>query len=101
MQFIVVKGLGRSSVERVSACHTGRRFPSLKLALCSVADGDAEVVFSYTLDDIILTSYILKAPGFSDRSKLTPDKQKPMEIIGISYSRVKYGRPDLRDTADD
>ena len=88
----IMKPLDNLSAKLQEAVQRGTRIPTAKLALCSVNNGDTKPFMVITMHDVVLSRYIIMAPGFGDRATyISPiATDKPVEILGITYAKADY-----------
>ncbi len=83
------KQLDRASPILLSVLGGDKRFPQLKLALCS-QEGDHDIEMTMILKNASVTSYQVFAPGFGDRSLRTGlDESKWIEVLTLNFEEIK------------
>ena len=87
--FTCVKWVDKSSAKILSACGNGQRFPSIKLALCSRADGETTAVADYHMFDVLISSVTLLGPGEGLRPEGV-DEDKAIYIIQFLPASVIF-----------
>lgn len=81
---MLIKELDKSSVALLSACRNGTRVPKMKLAFVNRNADELKTSGMLFEDAIIVTTYMVKAPGFGDRGNVAPIAEgKPVEILGF------------------
>jgi len=88
---LLTKELDKSSPILGSVLNGSKRFPQLKLALCSRV-GDHQVTMTMLLTNARIASYQLLAPGFGDRSlRAGLDGSKWIEVLTLNFEEIKFG----------
>jgi len=90
--FDVMATYDKSSPKLAHSCSQGRRLGTVALLLLSVVDQKPEVLFSFQLDDPVLSTLIVRAPGFGDRSQLLLPlgNDKPLVLLKFMPQRVTW-----------
>lgn len=83
---VLTKEVDKSTPKLIELCQRGSIIPHMKLALCSQANRQA---LTFNFEEIKVTYVAVRAPGFGDRSGVTPlSPDRPMVEVGIQFRHV-------------
>lgn len=92
--FDLMKVIDKASPKLFLMCQEGRRLGPVKLALMSIVDEKPVIHVTFDLQDPVISSLILRAPGFGDRADLLLpiEKQQPMLLLKLMPIKIHWRR---------